>query len=89
MEKLHVITSYSLSMNTEIELPEGKTAEDISDCWVKWGEIHVEFKDKTELQVSESTPNWDDGDWKRPSAVEVRKDNNGYADFSEEAIYED
>ena len=88
-KKIHVITSYTMSVNTEIELPEGKTEEDISGCWVKWGEIHIDFKDETETTANESTPEFSDGDWKRPGAVEVRKDKDGYADFEADEIYSD
>ena len=89
VKTIHVITSYSICATTEIELPEGKTEEDISGCWVKWGEIHIDFKDETEVQANESTPELSDGDLKRPAAVAVRKDKNGYADFEADEICSD
>lgn len=89
MSTVHVITSYTLYVETPVELPEGKTEDDIADVWVKWGEIHLNFKDQSEFTHSESEASFDNMDWKRPGTVEVRKDANGYPDFQSEAICEE
>lgn len=86
MSKIHVITTYTMSVNTEVELPEGKTEADIESAWVKWGEIHILFKDETEVNVSEHDPSWDDGDFKRPTTTEIRKDKDGYASFEDDGL---
>jgi hypothetical protein len=87
MEKIHVVTTYSISAETEVELPEGKTVADIENVWVKWGTIHVEFKgdaDGASLEASESPFDVSDMDCKRPGSMEVLKDDGeGGADWDQ------
>ena len=45
--KIKVYTKYDVHGYTEIELPEGKTMDDINDIYMKWCEGDIEFKDGT------------------------------------------
>ena len=45
--KIRVDTKYDVYGYTEVELPEGKTMDDINHIWMKWCEGHIEFKDGT------------------------------------------
>jgi len=69
--KINVQTTYSACISTLVELPGGKTEKDISDVWVKWGEITLQFKDGTELKRQEQDLSMDDIDWKRPSNTQL------------------
>ena len=44
--KIVVDIPYSL----EVELPEGKTSDDIKEMYMKWGHADIEFKDGTYLE---------------------------------------
>lgn len=45
--KLNIECTYTVYSYDEIELPEGKTEEDILDYYVKWETIHMTFTDGT------------------------------------------
>ena len=48
--KIRVDTIYEVWTLTEVELPEGKTIDDINNIYMKWGTGHIEFKDGTTLK---------------------------------------
>ena len=43
-------TKYEVWGYTVIELPEGKTSDDIKEMYMKWGHADIEFKDGTYLE---------------------------------------
>ena len=47
--KIMVETDYRVCGVTEVELPEGKTIDDIEHIHMNWGNGHIEFKDGTSL----------------------------------------
>ena len=45
--KINVFTTYSVNAMTEVELPIGKTIDDIEWIDMKWSKGHIAFKDGT------------------------------------------
>jgi len=48
--RIRVDTKYEVWGYTVIELPEGKTSDDIKEMYMKWGHADIEFKDGTYLE---------------------------------------
>ena len=48
--RMRVYTEYKVFTVTDVDLPEGKTFDDIQDIYMKWGEGDIEFKDGTTLE---------------------------------------
>lgn len=81
MKNIHVETSYNFSLITKVNLPEGKTEEDIDQIDVKYSTIIVLFKDGTQIEQDEIDLD-DNIDWKRPDRiVSYYNDSEGFADF--------
>ncbi len=79
--KFVVVASYYCTTADTIELPDGKTIEDIKECWIKWGTLHCVFNDDTEFEKDMGCEQ--EVDWKRPSEVSVYPaDEDGNADYS-------
>ena len=51
--KIIIDTIYKVYGNAEVELPEGKTKDDIEKIWMKMGDGFIEFKDQTFLQIED------------------------------------
>ena len=73
--KIDVTNYYEVDCITEVELPEGKTMDDIEDVWFKWGEGSIEFKDGTSMNVIEEVV--EDEYFKRPYCITLRDDESG------------
>jgi len=81
VKNIHVETSYNFSLITKVNLPEGKTEEDIDQIDVKYSTIIVLFKDGTQIEQDEIDLD-DNIDWKRPDRiVSYYNDSEGFADF--------
>ena len=67
---INVYTKYDVYGMTEVELPEGKTMDDINHIWMKWCEGHIEFKDGT-IEENYFVDNQDNNHdfFKRPSEL--------------------
>ena len=50
MTKIAVELSYTACTQAILELPEGKTWDDVADCYAKWGTLYVQFKGATDYQ---------------------------------------
>ncbi len=50
--KIRIVAKYPTYWDGVVELPEGKTASDISDIIDKWGTALIYFNDGTELEVN-------------------------------------
>jgi len=50
--KIRVIAKYPTYWDSVVELPEGKTASDISDIIDKWGTALIYFNDGTSLEAN-------------------------------------
>ena len=48
--EIRVDTKYEVWGYTVIELPEGKTSDDMKEMDMKWGHADIEFKDGTYLE---------------------------------------
>jgi hypothetical protein len=62
--KLQVSTAHAVTCDTELELPTGKTKDDIADIFAKHQMIHIKFTDGTEFEteVDCQSGNWDGDD---------------------------
>ena len=67
MSSITVETTYTCYTPTDVELPEGYTAADIDDIYMKWGKGEVVFKDGTSFEFDESADY--DPDTKRPDVI--------------------
>ena len=47
--RISVVTDYEVTSYTDVELPEGKTSDDIKDIGFKWGRGSIVFKDGTSM----------------------------------------
>ena len=66
---LEIELEYYCAMRVPVDLPEGKTEEDILCHDVKWGLLTIVFTDGTEFETSvEGVP---DIDWKRPTKSNI------------------
>jgi hypothetical protein len=73
--KVRVETTYSGCISSYVELPEGKTWDDVEDFYVKWHVLNVKFKDGDWQELAElEEPLSDDIDYKRPDTVSVYAD---------------
>ena len=48
--RMRVYTEYKVFNVTDVDLPEGKTSDDIKEMYMKWGHGHIVFKDGTTLE---------------------------------------
>ena len=48
--RIRVDTIYEVWGYTLVELPEGKTSDDIKEMYMKWGHADIELKDGTYLE---------------------------------------
>ena len=64
---INVYTKYDVYGMTEVELPEGKTVDDIKDIWLKSCEGSIEFTDGTIEEGYFEDNQEENGEWfKRP-----------------------
>ena len=73
--------NWEVYATTSVELPEGKTQEDISDIDTKWDQTTIEFKDGTGIMVNNNVGDAD-GDWKYPIKETISdEDFNDFIEF--------
>jgi hypothetical protein len=72
-----------MSVHSEVELPEGKTWEDVKSWYVRWSRLHVRFKDDTAFESDETDGiRLDNMDRRYPDrAVIVATDDDGCPSF--------
>lgn len=74
--KIAIEVTYSLSSSAQFELPDGKTWDDVSDYYVKWGTLHVLFEGNSSYhEIGEVDVDIADLDTKRPSSTRVLRVN--------------
>ena len=73
--EIEVHVEYAVCNCVNVEMPEGKSWDDVKDHWVKYDVLHIEFNDGTKTQQELDT---DTGciDWKRPIDVTIYGDND-------------
>jgi hypothetical protein len=76
---------YATSGTSQVELPDEKTWDDISDWHVKWDTFYATFKDGTKFEAELDSPtDVECTDWKRPIRTEVYPiDADGDVDYGE------
>ena len=62
---------YTATTTTCFDMPEGKTWDDVEHWHVKWGTLHLTFKDGTEEQITTDYIELDAIDVERPDAVGI------------------
>ena len=68
--KVFVSAEYIVSGLLEVELPEGKTWNDVEEFWVKWDTVYIEFKDGTKFEDEVGTDQ-SEADMKWPITCKV------------------
>jgi len=80
---IRVDTQYTISYETEIDLPEGKTWGDVKDWYIKYHSLSVVFNDETTEEYNLDSDSWEDS--KRPDGIQIYKIDE---DGDEELVYE-
>ena len=76
-------TTYTICSSTSIDLPEGKTWDDVDDFWAKWDTLHVNFKDGTSMEHELDT-DVTNAQLKIPDTLRVFGEVNGETDYEKE-----
>ncbi len=73
MTRIAVVCEYSMNTTGLVDLPEGKTWEDVESWHVKWDIFHFKLKeDDAWLEFRmDSAGGVENVDWKRPAHIEV------------------
>jgi hypothetical protein len=80
---IRVDTQYTMAYETEIDLPEGKTWEDVKSWYIKYHSLFVVFNDGTTEEHNLDDNGWEDS--KRPDGIQIYKIDE---DGNEELVYE-
>jgi hypothetical protein len=82
MDLVYVETLYTFSAVEPVEFPEGKSWDDVESYYVRWGDLHVFWKDGSQWMTHLEGPTLENVDWKRPDEVTVyASDTQGSPDF--------
>lgn len=87
MTTIHVQASYYASTSGTVNLPQGKTWEDVAHWYVKWDTLYLRFKgdDEEYAQIDLDSCVGDIIDWKRPTGVSIYgTDDDGETDYEVE-----
>lgn len=88
MASVSVETFYSTSSCNEVELPEGKTFDDVRCVSVKWGGITIWFNDGSKYEDDLMIEGGQEDDYKRPNEIKVFETNSfELGDFSQYKKY--
>lgn len=71
LKNIHVVCSYTIFADGDVELPDGKTTEDIETCFVKYGSFRCIFKDGTEFEKEIGSATFESVDWKYPASTKI------------------
>jgi len=74
--KVNINANYVATVSLDLELPEGKTWEDVEEYYVKWGTLNILFKGETDYREYDMGDGADEIDWKRPATVDVYNPEN-------------
>ena len=69
--RYHIACSMYAGVSGEVDLPEGRTWDDVSTWYVKWDRLYVTFKDGVEYDEPLNSDSMEAIDWKYPSSVTV------------------
>lgn len=84
--KYAISASYDAGTVGFVDFPEGKTWDDVQDWYVKWDNLHVQFKGADAwVEFSLNSGSLDVSNWKRPVTVTVHStDEEGKVDYGKE-----
>jgi len=68
---IRVDTQYTMAYETEIDLPEGKTWEDVKSWYIKYHSLSLVFNDDTTVEHYLGDDGWEDS--KRPDGIQFYK----------------
>ena len=68
---IRVDTQYTMAYETEINLPEGKTWEDVKSWYIKYHSLSVVFNDDTTVEHYLDDDGWENS--KRPDDIQIYK----------------
>jgi hypothetical protein len=74
--KVNVNANYVTTVSLDLELPEGKTWDDVVEYYVKWGKLNILFKGETEYHEYDMGDDAGEIDWKRPATIDVYNPEN-------------
>ena len=74
--KVRIEATYETSAVATLDLPEGKTWDDVKEYWIKWGTAVIEFEDGSKLEHELDAPG--ETDWKWPVRSVVLKDGDDF-----------
>ena len=69
--KVSINANYVQTVNIEIDLPNGKTWDDVDNFFVKWGTLNIQFKGEKEYHEFEMDNEPSECNWKNPDSVTV------------------
>jgi hypothetical protein len=72
--KVAVELCYTISAHAVLDLPEGKTWDDVRSHYCKWGKLYLQFNDTPDGEYVEfdcGDANYDSVDWKYPRQYSV------------------
>jgi hypothetical protein len=69
--RIGVECEYYCSVNSIVDLPEGRSYKDIDSMYVKWGTIHIAWNDGSEWSRDMSETDDPNVDYKRPNETRV------------------
>jgi len=69
--RLLISTTYTITSETTLDLPDPYTWDDVETFHVKWQTLYLFFKDGTEAEIELRDPQIEDFDFKRPDSTEV------------------
>jgi hypothetical protein len=81
--KVNVYAYYSNCSITEVELPEGKTWDDVDYSHVKWGTLYITWRGSETPEEFPLSDEEVEGDHKRPDSITV------FDEDHVEILYED
>jgi len=76
MTTYKIISNMSCAVTSDVELPDGRTWDDVKEWYVKWGELVVTFKDGSTSVIEMLIDEEESVNWKRPILTEVYAVNN-------------
>ena len=71
MTTYKIVSTMSCVVSSEVELPDGRTWDDVKEWYVKWGCLIVTFKDDITSEIDMDVDTEESIDWKRPNSTEV------------------
>jgi hypothetical protein len=87
--KVAITALYTMESTTIVDLPAGKTWDDVTHYLVKYGKVFITFNDETEFEADTDEATTDNTDFKYPDRTLVRPvDADGYPDWSADTLAE-